>query len=185
MTKLLLPVKTGSLETPCREIDTFHTHTHTHPFTVCRENIYSWWGAAFMWEIRAQSWLKAVFSDQGLTTVSVAAPLLIPMCFNCFLLFINWFVHLYLTSLLLHSGHSPAVPHLQVSHVEVVPQWDDDEEGVQRSEVGSGNCRLHPPAAGRPCERITVSGGGSNFGCEWKTHVESTKLIPLYFKIKV
>lgn len=63
MTKLLLPVKTGGLETPCREIDTCHMHTLTHSFTVCTENIYSWWGAAFMWEIRAQSRLKAVFSE--------------------------------------------------------------------------------------------------------------------------
>lgn len=54
MTKLPLPVKTGGLETPCREIDTCHMHTLTHSFGVCRENIYSWWGAAFMWEIRAQ-----------------------------------------------------------------------------------------------------------------------------------
>lgn len=30
MTKLLLPVKTGGLETPRREIDTCHMHTHTH-----------------------------------------------------------------------------------------------------------------------------------------------------------
>ena len=65
MTKLLLPVKTGGLETTRGEIDTHkhthtdtllhpHTHTHTHKlkhtnsFTVCQENIYSWWGAAFM-----------------------------------------------------------------------------------------------------------------------------------------
>lgn len=57
------------------------------------------------------------------------------------------------------SRHCPAVPHHQVSHVEVVPQWDDDEEGVQGSEVGGGYCRLHTPAAGRPRERAALTRG--------------------------
>ena len=81
MTKLLLPVKTGGLETPRREIDTCHTDTHTRTHSVCAGRIFTLGGgAAFMWEIRAQSRLKAVFS--GLTAVSVPAPPHppVPMC---------------------------------------------------------------------------------------------------------
>lgn len=161
-----------------------HTHTYTPIHCVQREYLLLVGGTFHVGDQSSELTEGSVFRpgfNHRLCRRSVPYPP-VPMCFNCFPLFINWFVLLYLTSLLLRSGHSPAVPHLQVSHIEVVPQWDDDEEGVQGSEVSGGNCGLHPPAAGWPCERIAVNGGASNFGCEWKTHLESTKWIPVYFK---
>lgn len=142
-----------------------HAHTNTHSFTVYRESIYSWQGAAFMWEIRAPSWLKAVFSDWVLTAGSVTAPVLIQPS-PCVFTLLPPLHPLICTSLLnfssasVCSGYRPAVPHHQVPDVEVVPQWDDDEEGIQGSEVGGGHCWLHPPAAGRPRERNALKGGG-------------------------
>lgn len=75
------------------------------------------------------------------------------------------------------SRHSPALPHLKVPHAEVVPQWDDDEEGVQGSEVSGGHSRLHPPAAGGPGERAALPGGGPDSGCESRVNVPPTEVL--------
>lgn len=165
MTKLLLPVKTEGLETTRWEIDTCHTHTHTCIHSVCRENIYSWWGGCFhvgdqSSELTEGSVFRLRFNCRLCRRPAPRPP--IPMCFSLgFLLFINWFLSLLnLFSPSECSRHCPALPHYQVSDAEAVPQWDDDEEGVQGSEVSDRHCWLHPPAADRPSERAALIGGG-------------------------
>lgn len=140
-----------------------HAHTHTLIQCVQREYLLLAGGSFHVGDQSSELTEGSVFRprfNRRLCHFSAPHPP-IPMCFSLSLsLFINWFVLLYLTSPLLPcSGHSPAVSHHQVSDIEVVPQWDDDEEGVQGSEVGGGHRWLYPPAAGRPCERDTVNGG--------------------------
>lgn len=157
MTKLLLPVKAGGLETPRREIDTCHTHTHT--VIHCVQWEYLLLAGGLLSCVRSElgaDWGQSVFrlGFNGSSSPCVSARLLLAL-------------HQLIPLSLLNSSpasacsrHSPALPHHQVSDVEVVPQRDDDEEGVQGSEVGDGHRRLHPPAAGGPSERATLYGGG-------------------------
>lgn len=157
MTKLLLPVKAGGLETPRREIDTCHTHTCTHSMIHCVQWEYLLLvGAAFMWEIRARSWLRAECFQTRVNGSS--SP-----CVFTRLLALHQLIQLSLlnsSSASVCSRHSSALPHHQVSDVEVVPQRDDDEEGVQGSEVGDRHRGLYPPAASWPRERVALRGGG-------------------------
>lgn len=150
MTKLLHPVKPGGLETPHREIDTCHTHAHTYIHCVQQEYLLLAGGAAFMWEIRAQGWLRAGLSDSGLGAVSVNTQLFICVFFLPSASRSSSVDLLNSSYSSVCSGHSSALPHHQVPNAEVVPQWDDDEEGVQGSEVSDRHRWLYPPAASRP-----------------------------------
>lgn len=143
MTKLLLPVKKRGLETPRGEIDTCHTHTHTLIQCVYREYLLLAGGSFHVGDQTSELTEGTVFRlrfDCRLCRCAAPHPG-IAMC-------------LYSASssssmicpsspavspVLLRSGHSPALPHHQVPNAEVVSQWDDDEEGVQGSEVGGGH----------------------------------------------
>lgn len=106
MTKLLLPVKTGGLETPCREIDTCHMHTHTHAHIlihcVQREYLLLVGGSFHVGDqssmLTEGNVFRLRFNRRSLSPLRSSSTH--PHVFLLsFLLFINWFVLLYLTSL--------------------------------------------------------------------------------------
>lgn len=101
MTKLLLPVKTGGLETPRREIDTCHTYAHTLIHCVQREYLLLAGGCFHVGDQSSELTEGSVFRLNCRLCHCFAPHPPIPMCFDsCFLLFINWFVFLCLTSTL-------------------------------------------------------------------------------------
>lgn len=155
MTKLLLPVKAEGLETPRGEIDTCHTRTHALMHCVQWEYLLLAGGllSCGRSELGAD-WGQSVFRFNGSSSPCVSAHLLLALHQLIQLSLLNS------SSSSTCSRHSPALPHHQVSNVEVVPQRDDDEEGVQGSEVGDGHRWLYSSAASRPSERATLYGGG-------------------------
>jgi len=143
-----------------------HTHTHTHTLVRCvpREYLFLAGGCFHVGDQSSELTEGSVFSlSFNCCLFHCFAPHPpIPMCFysaSC-CSSIDSFSLLISSSASARSGHSSALPHQQVSNAEAVPQWDDDEEGVQGSEVSDGNRWLHPPAAGRPSERVALIGGG-------------------------
>lgn len=188
MTKLLLPVKTGGLETPRREIDTCHMHTHALIHCVHREYLLLVGGSFHVGDQSSMLTTGSVFRLRFNHRLSVTASLLIhpsPCVFSQF----PPLYQLICPSLLnfscasLCSGHCPEVPHYQVSNAEAIPQWDDDEKRVQGSEVCDSHCWLHPSTAGWSCKRNTLSGGGQHSGCKWELHAHSVTEIHLHANI--